>query len=252
VFRIVLTFALTSEFAPWRRMAGFRRVNGNGIPVYSMHNRDAEVCAVITGIGTRSVKSELRDLFRKQPGVCIASGLAGSLRGHAAGAILVARSVGREGNQEEIKTEESLVEMARHCGADVVDHFFTSDAVVNSPLEKSRLGKIADAVDMESFQVLRQATEHGIPSIAVRAISDASETELPMDFNRVIDERGQIAWLPALRHAASTPHRLPEWIRFGRDSARARRNLAHFLDRYVRRLAAGANFRLAAARVETR
>ena len=248
VVRFVVTFALNSEFAAWRRIAGFKKAGCTGIPVYSMRSGETEVCAAITGIGTRSVKSELRDLFRSGADVCIASGLAGSLRGHAAGTIVAARSVRGEAHRKELKTDDSLVEIARQCGAVPVDCFFTSDTVVNSRSEKSCLGRIADAVEMESFQILRQAAEHGIPSIAVRAVSDAAETELPIDFNQVIDERGQIAWLAALRQAARTPQRMPEWIRFGRDSARARRNLAHFLDGYIQRVASSSDLRWAAAR----
>jgi adenosylhomocysteine nucleosidase len=246
VKRILVTFALKSEVAPWRRASGFKQVSDSGIPVYLMRTGDAEIYAAVTGIGARSVESELRDLFRKSADVCIASGLAGSLRKeHHAGTVLAARVVTSIDGQQEIKADNALVDLARESGASIASCFLTSRVVVNSPDEKSRLGQIAEAVDMESFQVFQEASKYGIPAVAIRAISDAAETELPMDFNRLIDDRGRIGWLPAVYQVARAPQRTPEWIRFGLESSRARRNLASFLDRYIHCLIANRHLRLA-------
>jgi adenosylhomocysteine nucleosidase len=129
-----------------------------------------------------------------------------------------------------------------------VDFFFTSDVVMNSQAEKLRLGAIADAVEMESFQIFSQAAEYGVPVVAVRAISDAADTSLPIDFNRIIDNRGQISWRLVLGEIAKAPMRLPQLIRFGFESARAARNLAHFLDRYIKFLIGGADLQVMVAR----
>src|SRR5262249_21133316 len=147
----------------------------------------AEIYAVSTGIGSRSVIDELQNLIAGSSGFCIASGLAGSLRKrYPAGEIVVAKAVKAAGTDRIVKSNDSLVEIANQCGAAAVDFFYTSDAVVNSPAEKSRLGQIAGVVDMESFHVLSQAEKCGVPAVAVRAISDAAETAMPIDFNRVI------------------------------------------------------------------
>lgn len=232
--KIVVTFALESEFARWRRVSRFERVSGASVPTYLVRRREAEVYAVLTGVGMRSVQNELRDLLSKSADFCISSGLAGGLRNeHRAGAILVAKAVKTSGTDREIKTDDCLVEAAGQCGAVAADFFFTSNAIVNSPAEKLRLGEIAAAVDLESFRVLREAEEFGVPAVAVRALSDAVETNMAIDFNRIIDHRGQMAWLPALHQIARAPKRVPELIRFGFESSRAARHLAHFLDRYV-------------------
>ena len=225
----------------------------SGIPVHLSRFQDAEIYAAITGIGTRSVESELRDLFRKTADVCIATGLAGSLRKpYSAGSVLVAKTIKAAGNEREMKSDDFLVAAAEGCGAVKVDCFFTSNTVVNSPVEKSRLGQIADAVEMESFHVVSLANEYGIPAVPVRAISDDAETNVPIDLNRVIDGRGQIRWVPALREIAKTPRRAPQLIRFGLDSSRAVRHLASFLDRYARFLIARRTVQFSVVHSETK
>ena len=170
--------------------------------------------------------------------LCIASGLAGGLRkDYGVGAILVGKAVKSDDADQPIRSDAALVEKARDCGAAVVDCFFTSKAVVNSVAEKLRLGTIADAVEMESFYVLSAARRAGIPAVTVRAISDGAETDVPIDFNQVIDSRGQISRAAALYQVAKAPNRMPQLIRFGLESGRARRRLADFLDRYVKALA---------------
>ena len=218
-------------------MSRFERVSGTSVPTYLMRRRGAEVHAVLTGVGTRSVQDELRNLLSNSADLCISSGLAGGLRKeYCAGTILAAKSVKTTATDREMQSDESLVVVAGESGAVVTDFFFTADAVVNSPGEKLCLGKIAAAVDLESFHVLNEAAKIGVPAVAVRALSDAVETDLAIDFNRIIDDRGQIGWLPALHEIAKARKRVPQLVRFGFESSRAARHLSHFLDRYVEHL----------------
>jgi adenosylhomocysteine nucleosidase len=236
LLKIVVTFAVAAEFDPWRRMSRFEAVRKNDVPTYSVRIGDAEVHAVITGIGTRSVGNELQNLLVDSD-LCIATGLAGGLRKpYRAGTLLVARAVRTNDTESKVGSHAALVECANQCGAATVDCFFTSSGVINSSADKLRLGNIADAVEMESFHVLSQAERYGVPAVAVRAISDAVETDVPMDFSRVIDRRGQIAWLPALGEIVKRPTRIPHLVRFGIESSHAVKQLALFLDRYIKLL----------------
>ena len=222
MLKIVVTFAVHAEFAPWRRM------------LHSAPVGDARVNVVMTGVGARSVQSRLREALQDAD-ICIATGLAGALKKqHAPGAILVAKAVKSSETQQEVRSDPSLVQMAAESGAVAVDYFLTSNVVVNSPTEKLRIGTSADAVEMESFHVLNYAEHMGVPGVAVRAISDGAETEVPIDFNKVIDRYGEISRTATLREITKVPNRVPQLIRFGLESSRARRSLAHFLDVYVR------------------
>jgi nucleoside phosphorylase len=236
LLKIVVTFAVAAEFDPWRRMLRFEAVRKDGVPAYSARIDDAEVSAVITGIGTRSVGNEFQNIFADSD-LCIAAGLAGALRkSYSTGTVLVARAVRTDDTESKVRSHDALLQCANECGATTVDYFFTSNAVVNSSAEKLRLGDIADAVEMESFHVLSQAERCGVPAVAVRAISDAVDTDMPMDFSRVIDERGQIDWMPALGEIVKKPARIPDLVRFGLESSRAAKQLAAFMDRYIKLL----------------
>ena len=81
---------------------------------------------------------------------------------------------------------------------------------------------------------MAEARRYRVPAVAIRAISDGVDENLPLDFNRTIDEDGEFAWLPALSQLVSSPSRLPRLVRFGFETSKSARNLAHFLDRYLK------------------
>ena len=241
--RIIVTFAVGAEFAPWRRKRKFLLVRSSEVPKYSGEYDNAEVCVLITGIGMRHAHAELPKILAEPADACVVCGLAGSLRAqHEVGTILAARAVKRDNTETVMNSADSLVQIAAAQGATAVDFFHTSDSVLVSASEKLRLAETADAVDMESFQVMAEALKCGVPAVAVRAVSDAADRDLPFDFNQAIDEAGKIEWFPMLSQIAASPWRLPEMVRFGFGSSKASRNLAIFLDRYLSCLAADAIF----------
>src|SRR5262245_47983177 len=163
--RLAVTFAVPSEFAAWRRRSGFLRIEGPGAPIYKMCYGKDEIYAVVTGIGTRALESELRQLLAQPVDLCIVSGLTGALkREHRAGTILVARTIKAEATLTVMDSDPDLVEASVRCGATAVDCFYTASSVVNSRSEKRRLSDVADAVDMESFQVMREARRARVPA----------------------------------------------------------------------------------------
>lgn len=251
--KIVVTFAVRAEFAPWRRIRNFERVGESDAPVYLARHGKAEVYAVITGIGARNGRTQLRKLLAQPVDICVVSGLAGSLkRQHAAGTILVAKAI-RSDNAETVwRSDDYLVKTAAQCEATPVDFFYTSGTVVSSASQKLSLGETADAVDMESFYVMSEARQHGVPAVAVRAISDPVDQNLPLDFNRAIGKDGEVGWLPALSQIAAAPGRLPQLMRFGLESSRAARRLARFLERYLNCLTSQAELHLNVAHTEVR
>jgi adenosylhomocysteine nucleosidase len=235
--RIVSTFAVPSEFAPWRRMRTFQLTGSGRIPIYYAQIGRAEVYAVVTGIGMRNIRDQFETLLKTSADICIASGLAGGLRKeHRTGAVLIARTVMRSDSHQIASSSEQLVEIGIRCGATPVRTFQSRAAVVTSAVEKQRLSAAADAVDVESFDVLNEAQRCGLPAVAIRAVSDPVEQDMPLDFNRTINDRGAIDWLSMVSEIARAPRRLPDLVRFGRGSVQAARNLARVLDRYVMEL----------------
>jgi len=224
--KIVVTFAVQAEFAPWKRIRNFSRINQTEF--LTQNGGDSEVQVAITGIGAPK--------FHLPPGdLCIASGVAGSLNTrYGIGTVLVAKAIKREDSEAVINSDESLVRTAIECGATPVNFFCTTDNIVGTVSGKSRLSRIADAVDMESYPVCAEARRQGIPAVAIRTISDAADQEIPLDFSRAINQDGKLEWIPALSQIAASPGRIPQLMRFGLESSRAARELAHFLDKYLK------------------
>jgi hypothetical protein len=224
-------------------MQKFERIRESA---FVARSSETEIHALITGIGARKFQLPPAD-------ICLVSGVAGSLKKeHLVGNILVAKAVKREGIEAIMTSDDSLVRTAAQCAAKPVGFFHTADSVVNSISEKSRLGEIADAVDMESYPIMAAAQRQGIPAVAIRAISDTADQNLPLDFNRAIDENGKIDWFPALSQVAASPRSLPQLMRFGLESSRAARKLALFLDRYLKCLRGEAHLNAAGVHMEIR
>ena len=243
--RIVVTFAMASEFAPWRRVRGFQRKTLGSAEVFVSSVAGAEVTAVITGIGRERAGNAVATVLRNaatQVHACISSGLAGALRPEwRIGDVVVARKV--IGNLRNLaKTigdrpcAPELVVAAEALGAKTVSGFLTLDHAVSKAGEKRELSARADAVEMESFDIMTTAHDYRIPAIAIRGISDAADEDLPLDMNRIFVE-GRVSTPRVLGEVARHPGSIPGLVRLGQNSKKAAETLATFLDSYVKRLA---------------
>jgi adenosylhomocysteine nucleosidase len=238
--RILVTFALENEFAPWRKMRRFQHLSvGEWDRTYQATIGEADVWAVVTGAGRFAVKRSLERKFDTPPDVCIASGLSGGLKPqHRPGAILAARAVADANGTRLVRSDGELIAEAAGCGAKLVEKFVVSGHVIATAEEKRSLGESADAVDMESLYVLGAAAHRGVRGVAIRAISDAVECNLPLDFARTFNERGAVSVPRVLGQLAAKPHRIGGLLRLAHDSEKAAQALARFLDAYVRNISA--------------
>jgi nucleoside phosphorylase len=218
---ILVTFAIRSEIGVWPKSSETAR----------------HVRVVMTGMGMRKPQDELRQALANSD-FCIASGLAGSLnRRHKVGSIVVARGIRAAGKTTIVTADGGLIDAAVRCSATPVDFLYTSDRIANSLNERAELAKAADAVDMESFHVLTEARRAGVPAVAIRAISDSPDRRLPIDFSKLMNERGDMAWTRLIGELIRHPLRVGDFVKFGMDTSAAIRNLTTFLDRYVKFLA---------------
>ncbi len=81
----------------------------------------------------------------------------------------------------------------------------------------------AAVVDLESAAWARLAHARGLPWRVLRAVSDAADEDLPLDFNRFRDARGRLRRYAVACHAARHPTLLPALRRLRsrlRDGAR--------------------------------
>lgn len=240
--KVLVTFALEAEFAPWRNIREFRRDNWGAARACVAEIGGAEVGVILTGVGPKQAAfaaSQALEAERDSLKFCVSSGLAGALRPeYRIGQVLAARGafsekLHREPPERFVECSAPLVSVAEELGATVAGGFYTAGRVIFRPDEKRHLAHTADAVEMESFEVLREAAARGVPSVAIRAISDVADEELPLDLNRVFDDEGRVSFPRVMGQVARHPKALPGLIRLGQRSRRAAGSLAKFLDRYV-------------------
>ena len=236
--KVLVTFAVEAEFAPWRKLRQFSQSNLGDVRAYSAPVRDGELIVLLTGVGGRRAWAEAtRVIWDGNVDVCISSGLAGALREeHRPGDVLAAKEVHATNRKKVIPSDLALLELATACGAKVADAFYSVDRVLVRSSEKCELSAKADAVEMESGDIMLEAVAFGAKVIAIRAISDAVEEDLPLDFNRVTTESGDVSIVKVLAQAAAHPGSIPALIRFGRQSRNAAEKLATVLDACVRNL----------------
>jgi nucleoside phosphorylase len=240
--RIVVTFALENEFAPWRALRKFRRMKWNAVDVFRADIGGAEVNVILTGAGTRQAALEISRISWGACDTvefCISSGFAGALRPqYRIGQVLAAQTVVAErvpagATGRILEASAPLVFFAEDCGATVTSRFYTAERAVSRAEEKRHLGSSADAVEMESFAILSKARADGVPGVAIRSISDTVDEDLPLDMNEVFSEDGEVSIPRVLGQVALHPQSIPGLVKLGQRSKRAAECLAAFLDRYI-------------------
>jgi adenosylhomocysteine nucleosidase len=236
--RVLVTFAVDAEFAPWRKLRRFEKLATSGTECHSTRVGDAEINVLLTGVGGKKTWVEAaKILWDTDIDICISSGLAGSLKStHQPGDVLAAESIQAVHRGRTIFCDPALVRVASNCGAKVVRSFYSSDHVVIRAQEKQQLGLRADAVEMESGEVLHQAAGFGAKGIAVRGVSDGADEDLPLDFNRVTTDSGDVSFKRVLGQVAKNVAAIPSLIRFGQQSRLAAEKLTEFLDLYLIKL----------------
>ena len=109
-------------------------------------------------------------------------------------------------------------------------HSLTTVAVTARDKRVLRNQTGAVAVDMETAAVRKQAATWKIPSFCVRAVSDTAGDNLPLDFNRYRNTRGDFSRskiaLAAIAHPITT---MPRLLHFDRDCRFAAKALGDFL-----------------------
>ena len=235
--RILVTFAVEAEFAPWRKLRDLAQIKLSNVDACRARIGSAKVDFVVTGMGVENASRVAGTLLEEQYQVCIASGFAGALKEeHKVGHILVADGVQLLGKSKTMQCSRNLVYAARDDGAKQVKLFLTSDHVVRSADEKRQLAPFADAVEMESFGVLSAADRRKRSAVAIRVISDDVRNDMPVIVDTAVDEKGRVKIAGVIGHLVRHPLQLPALIRLGRDSKTAAEALTHFLEAFIKKL----------------
>lgn len=235
--KILVTFAVGSEFAAWRRQHDFRQVAHEPFALYVSEIAGNTVRALVTGIGTAAATEAMRWALLSPADLCISSGFAGALnQQYALGTVLAGRVVLRAERELAVASDRQLLAVAQDAGARQVDRFLTSEHLIVDAEQKMVLAQAADAVEMESFVILAEAARHGVRAAAIRCVSDTADASLPFDFDEARDARGHLRLGIVMGQVIRQPQRLPALLRLARDCRFAARQLAGFLDQYLQLL----------------
>src|SRR5258708_782484 len=148
--RILVTFAVQAEFAPWRRRFPFRRREFIGPghkdradAWYSCNTDDVHLDVYLTGIGWGGPKPLLSTLLQEKPDLCISSGLAGGLKSDLnIGEIVVAREVLLVNGGQKLASRPLLVNLAEKTGAKSVNTFLTNAHIVSAPTSNQTMSEL--------------------------------------------------------------------------------------------------------------
>lgn len=204
---------------------------------------DAEVGVLLTGVGPRQAELRASEVIRSESdsiSLCVSSGLVGALRPeYRIGQVLGARMVYSDQPRADLKekaleSSSALLSFAEESGATIVSRFYSTQWVVAKVEEKELLGREADGVEMESFAIMRESAEFGIPAIAVRAVSDLSNENLPLEnMEEIFTDEGELSIPRIIGQIAMNPALLPGLMKLGQQSKAASEALSDFLDRLI-------------------
>jgi adenosylhomocysteine nucleosidase len=145
--KVLVTFAVEDEFAPWRKLRSFQRMEDEeDVEAFSCAVGGLDICVLLTGIGgEKALVNATKLIWNVDVDICISSGLAGGLRPeHLLGEIVVAREVETIPKLQRIQCDQELVELAMRVGGKAVGLMHSADHVVVNSSEKNELGKMAD------------------------------------------------------------------------------------------------------------
>jgi adenosylhomocysteine nucleosidase len=242
--RVLVTFALENECAPWRAARQFREEGFGPERTLVADVAGVQLNVVLTGVGRKRAGAACAQILKQwnDLDVCISAGLAGALAPrYRIGQVVVSRTVTSATSTFEgpgcLQCDADLLRLAVDSGAEPVERFYTAPSVAGTVAEKRALSAKAEIVEMESFDIIAEAQRRGLRAIAIRAVSDGADQDLPLDMNRVFNVDGAVDVAGVLRQVARRPASLPGVMRIARQSKLAAQTLVRFLDGYVLALA---------------
>lgn len=245
--KVLVTFAVEAEFAAWRKLRRFRYIDYDGLQLWRTNAGGAEITVLVTGVGTES-SAQAMGLMMKMADedqhfdICISSGLAGALQETLVpGDIIAPQMVIAENRHadlpsDQLKVDPDLRRQALEGGAIASDCLFTTDQVLVKASQKRDCSSRAQSVDMESFDIVKEARAWGARGVVLRAISDSANEDLPINFNLTLSKKHQVSVTKVILQLMKNPLALPALLRFAKQSRLAAEKLAHFLDVYVQKV----------------
>jgi nucleoside phosphorylase len=181
----------------------------------------AQVETLLTGMGPRNAEQAIKAaITARRPGLVLSCGFTGGLRPElVSGAVVF-------GADRESGLEPALLAAGARPGK---FHFVSK--VATTADEKRALWETtgADAVEMESEIICAVCREQKIPSAIVRVILDTAGEDLPLDFNRLMNDKQQMDYGKLALALLKSPGKVGSLLRLQKQSQAAAEKLAQVL-----------------------
>lgn len=202
---VVVTFAVKEEMKFFPGGEGIRRF--------------------ITGMGRDNAEQAITQVLAEvKPRLVFTCGFAGGL------------NPSLKSNQVLFQTDEGtpLHHKLEEAGATPV-RFFCARRVAITSEEKMRLWRSTglDAVEMESESIRDFCRDAGVPSAAIRVISDNAHEDLPLDFNTLMSPAQKINYGKLSWALVRSPWKLAELLAFQQKTVDASKALGEFLTKLL-------------------
>jgi len=215
-------------------MSGVVRTSGAGFVAREGALGGKSLVVVESGVGSKAAAHGTRALIEgHRPRWVISAGLAGGLdpRLKLGDVVMADRIVDLEGNRLDIDlaVDRSSLEAARGV---YVGPLVTVERIVRTAAEKRQLAARSEAlaVDMESMGVAEVCRLERVPCLAIRAISDPADHDLPRDIEYLLKRRTAAGRLGAAARAVMRrPASIKDMWRLKEDALNASERLAKFL-----------------------
>jgi len=200
-----------------------------------------DIVLVEAGMGMLNAGWAATSLAVESPDLLISTGFGGAVQaGLSVGDVVVAEQILHWSGSE---FEEVPVGFyGRNAVADSLSlgrgTFITCDIILNKHVLAQRLPAVAvnPVVEMESAAVARVVATHGIPFLAMRAISDPWDEELGFTIDEFCDDTMRIRPAKVLAIILRRPRIIPQLIRLARNSRVAATGLASAMERLLRQI----------------
>ena len=122
--KILVTFAVASEFAAWRRQHDFRQIAHEPFALFVSEVAGNAVRVVLTGMGTAAATEATCWALTSPADLCISSGFAGALNSDFnVGTVVAGRLVLRAERELAVASDHHLLAVAQEAGARQIDRF---------------------------------------------------------------------------------------------------------------------------------
>ena len=220
-----LLAALSQEVQPFLRRVKARRVTEVSLPVWEFPLRAGPGVVVLSGVGQDAAARAAAFLIEHyHPQVFISLGFGGAVTPELPHGALVLG--------ETLVAMATLVERLKAAGLPAyLGSVVTTPGIINKARQGRALSHLLHPVlDLETSAAVTSLQAQNIPFLALRAVTDTSEEEIPDFISQAIREGKKPTASTALAWLTADPRRLANLLSLWRHSRLAGKHLAQALE----------------------